>query len=318
MNARSPSSLASERPSPAPSAAGVLKAPPHLASTFIGWSFVLPFLVALSMFVLAPTAAVIAISFTDWQLGRDTISFVGLENYRALLTARVPRISAANTIIYALMVTPLSVILGLWLAILIESSPMGRAFFRSACFLPVVSTTVAMAIVWEFLLHPTLGPVNSALLLFGLPAQRFLSDAALVLPTLAFIAIWENAGYTMVLFVAGLKSISAELYDAAAVDGADRPWERFWTVTFPLLGPTMVFVVIIMLLRSFRVFETVATLTGGGPRRASEVMLYTIYQEGFQFFQIGYASAITVVFVAFLLLLTLVNFRLMDRSVHYK
>ena len=311
--------------SPAPSArakatekGAAPKAPPHLSNTLIGLGFVLPFLVALTVFVLAPTLAVVVISFTDWRLGATDISFAGLDNYWALLEARVPRISATNTILYALMVTPISVMLGLWLAVLIESSRLGRALFRSACFLPVVSTTVAMAIVWEFLLHPTLGPVNSALVLAGLPSQRFLSDASLVLPTLAVIAIWENAGYTMVLFMAGLKSISPELYDAAAVDGADRPWERFWTVTFPLLGPTMVFVVIIMLLRSFRVFETVATLTGGGPRRASEVMLYTIYQEGFQFFQIGHASAITVVFVLFLLVLTLVNYRLMDRTVHYQ
>ena len=294
------------------------KAPPHLSNALIGLGFVLPFLIALIVFVLAPTVAVVAISFTDWRLGETSISFAGLKNYQTLIDARVPRISARNTILYALMVTPISVALGLWLAILIESSRLGRAFFRSACFLPVVSTTVAMAIVWEFLLHPTLGPVNSGLVGLGLPPQRFLSDASLVLPTLAMIAIWENAGYTMVLFMAGLKSISSELYDAAAVDGADRAWERFWTVTFPMLGPTMVFVVIIMLLRSFRVFETVATLTGGGPRRASEVMLYTIYQEGFQFFQIGYASAITVVFVLFLLVLTLVNYRLMDRSVHYQ
>lgn len=311
-------SPALEAPARCRRAAGAPMAPPHLSSRLIGWGFVLPFLAALTVFVLGPTAAVVVMSFTDWRLGETAISFAGLENYRTLFTDRVPRISAANTIVYALMVTPLSVMIGLWLAVLIESSRLGRAFFRSACFLPVVSTTVAMAIVWEFLLHPTLGPVNSALLLAGLPAERFLSDASLVLPTLAAIAIWENAGYTMVLFMAGLKSISSELYDAAAVDGADRPWERFWTVTFPMLGPTLVFVVIIMLLRSFRVFETVATLTGGGPRRASEVMLYTIYQEGFLFFQIGYASAITVVFVLFLLVLTLVNFRLMDRSVHYQ
>ena len=299
-------------------AAGGPKAPPHLSNALMGLGFVVPFVIAFSVFVLAPTAIVVVMSFTDWKLGEATVSFAGLANYQQLVSDRVPRISATNTILYALMVTPISVMLGLWLAVLVESSRLGRAFFRSACFLPVVSTTVAMAIVWEFLLHPTLGPVNSALLLADLPAQRFLSDAALVLPTLAGIAIWENAGYTMVLFMAGLKAISSELYDAAAVDGADRPWERFWTVTLPLLGPTLVFVVIIMLLRSFRVFETVAALTGGGPRRASEVLLFTIYQEGFLFFQVGYASAITVVFVLFLLALTLVSYRLMDRSVHYQ
>ena len=318
MGSLSPSSPAPSLATRTVATAAIPKAPPHLSTRLVGWGFVLPFLVTLALFMLAPTAAVVVMSFTDWRLGEATIGFAGFDNYHALFTERVPRISATNTILYALMVTPISVALGLWLAVLIESSRFGRTFFRSACFLPVVSTTVAMAIVWEFLLHPTLGPVNSALLLAGLPAQRFLGDASLVLPTLAAIAIWENAGYTMVLFMAGLKAISADLYDAAAVDGADRPWERFWTVTFPLLGPTLVFVVIIMLLRSFRVFETVATLTGGGPRRASEVMLYTIYQQGFMFFNIGYASAITVVFVLFLLVLTLVNYRLMDRAVHYK
>ncbi|MEL6210678.1 MAG: sugar ABC transporter permease, partial [Pseudomonadota bacterium] len=189
--------------------------------------------------------------------------------------------------------------------------------FRSAIFLPVVSTTVAMAVVWEFLLHPTLGPVNTLVGFVGVPPQRFLSDARIVLATLAAIGIWETAGYVMVLVLAGLKSIPQDLYDAAAVDGAHRPWERFWTVTWPLLGPTMVFVTIIAMLRAIRVFETVAALTQGGPRRASEVVLFTIYQEGITYFRIGYASALTVVFLLVLVALTAIQFRLLDRRVHY-
>jgi multiple sugar transport system permease protein len=295
-----------------------LAVPYRRSNAGIAWAFVIPFVIVFAIFVLGPSLAVLTMSFTDWQLGERTVSFAGLENYSRLLTDRIPRNSAANTLIYALMVMPLSVAAGLWLAVLIESSRWGRGFFRSACFLPVVSTTVAMAVVWEFLLHPSLGPVNRFLMLIGLPPQNFLGNADLVLPTLAGIAIWENAGYNMVLFMAGLKAISPELYDAAAVDGADRPVERFLTVTLPQLGPTLVFVVIISLLRSFRVFETVAVLTEGGPRRASEVVLYTIYREGFVYFQIGYASAITVVFVLFLLVLTLLNFRLFDRSAHYQ
>lgn len=315
--------MVAENPAAAAPAGGragqkAARLPRHLRSATTGWAFVTPFLIALAAFVLGPSLAVLAMSFTDWKLGERSIGFAGLANYVQLFTDRVPRNSAANTVVYALIVMPVSVALGLWLAVLVEGSRLGRAFFRSACFLPVVSTTVAMAIVWEFLLHPTLGPINAALVAAGLPRQSFLGDAHLVLPTLAGIAIWENAGYYMVLFMAGLKSIPLDLYDAAAADGADRPWERFWTVTFPLLGPTLLFVVIVALLRAFRVFETVAAITEGGPRRASEVILYTIYQEGFMYFQIGYASAITVVFVAFLLLLTLVNFRLLDRSVHYQ
>ena len=282
------------------------------------WLMVAPLLLGVCLFLLLPSLAVLALSFSDWKLGDSGFGFAGLANYRELFGDRVFRISAANTAVYAALVTPISVALGTWLAVLIEGSHFGRGFFRSASFLPVVSTTVAMAVVWEFLLHPTLGPVNLAIGLLGIPAQRFLSDAAIVLPTLAAIGIWENAGYVMVLVMAGLKAIPADLYDAANVDGADRPWERFWTVTWPMLGPTMVFVAIIALIRSIRVFETVAALTQGGPRRASEVMLYTIYQEGFMYFRIGYASALTVIFVLVLLALTLLKFRLLDRAAHYQ
>ncbi|MDQ8726837.1 sugar ABC transporter permease [Bradyrhizobium sp. LHD-71] len=281
------------------------------------WLLVAPLSIGLVLFLVLPCLGVVAMAFSDWHLGQENIGFAGLDNFSELANDAVFRRSALNTIIYALSVTPLSVLLGLMLALLIESSTLGRAFFRSAFFLPVISTTVAMAIVWEFLLHPSLGPVNALIAALGLPRQGFLNDAALVLPTLAGIGIWENTGYNMVLVMAGLKAIPQDLYDAAAVDGAHRPWERFWTVTLPLLGPTLVFVVVISFLRSFRVFETVAAITQGGPRRASEVILFTIYQEGFVFFRIGYASALTVAFVVVLFALTLVKFRFLDRRVHY-
>ncbi|MEO1532038.1 MAG: sugar ABC transporter permease [Pseudomonadota bacterium] len=281
------------------------------------WAFVVPFFLVLSIFVLGPTLAVIGLSVSDWKLGEREITFVGLQNYDELFGDRIFWNSAQNTAVYTLMVVPVSVALGVWLAVLIESSRLGRTFFRSAIFLPVVSTTVAMVVVWEFLLHPTLGPVNTLIGSVGVPPQRFLSDAKIVLVTLAAIGVWETAGYVMVLVLAGLKSIPSDLYDAAAVDGAHRPWERFWTVTWPLLGPTMVFVTIIAMLRAIRVFETVAALTQGGPRRASEVVLFTIYQEGITYFRIGYASALTVVFLLVLLVLTAIQFRVLDRRAHY-
>lgn len=288
------------------------------AEARIAWLLMAPFLLGLLVFLVLPCVGVVIMAFTDWQLGQSTIRFTGLENLSQLATDDVFHRSASNTLVYAAIVTPASVLLGLWLALLVESSATGRTFFRSAFFLPVVSTTVAMAIVWEFLLHPSLGPVNALLSLAGLPRQSFLNNPATVLPTLAMIGIWENAGYNMILFMAGLKSIPRDLYDAAAVDGAHRPWERFWTVTFPLLGPTLLFIIIISFLRSFRVFETVAAITQGGPQRASEVILFTIYQEGFVYFRVGYASAMTVAFVVLLLTVTLIKFRFLDRRVHYK
>jgi multiple sugar transport system permease protein len=283
----------------------------------VGWLCTAPLLIGLTLFLFAPSLAVVVMAFTDWHMGSNTVRFAGFGNFSELLADRVFRNSAWNTLLYGLFVTPISVALGVWLAALVEGSAFGRAFFRSAFFLPVVSTTVAMAIVWEFLLHPTLGPMNGLLGLLGLPRQNFLGDAGIVLPTLAAIGIWENVGFNMVLVIAGLKAIPSDLYEAASIEGADRPWERFWTVTFPLLGPTLLFVVVISFLRSFRVFETVAALTQGGPRRASEVLLFTIYQEGFVFFRVGYASALTVVFVLVLLALTLVQVRVMERRVHY-
>ena len=278
----------------------------------------MPFLAGLVIFLVVPCVAVVVLALTDWQLGDTAIQFTGLKNFVQLAGDDVFRRSFSNTILFALTVTPISVVLGLWLAVTVERSTIGRAFFRSAFFLPVVSTTVAMAVVWEFLLHPSLGPVNALMSLLGLPRHVLLNDARTVLPTLSAIGIWENAGYNMVLFIAGLKSIPADLYDAAAVDGAEQPWERFWTVTLPLLGPTLLFVIIISFLRSFRVFETVAAITQGGPQFASEVVLYTIYREGFVYFHVGYASALTVIFVVLLLALTLVKFYLIDRSVHYQ
>ena len=284
----------------------------------LAWPFVMPFLAGLVIFLVVPCVAVVVLALTDWQLGDTAIHFTGLKNFVQLAGDDVFRRSFTNTVLFAVTVTPISVVLGLWLAVTVERSTIGRAFFRSAFFLPVVSTTVAMAVVWEFLLHPSLGPVNALMSLFGLPRHVLLNDARTVLPTLSAIGIWENAGYNMVLFIAGLKSIPADLYDAAAVDGAERPWERFWTVTLPLLGPTLLFVIIISFLRSFRVFETVAAITQGGPQFASEVVLYTIYREGFVYFHVGYASALTVIFVVLLLALTLVKFYLIDRSVHYQ
>ncbi len=290
---------------------------PRLAATLVGWSMALPFVVGMVLFLVLPCLAVLAMAFTDWSLGAREFGFVGFDNFATLFDDRVFQRSLTNTLIFAALVTPISVAIGLWLAVLVEASVRGRAFFRSALFLPVVSTTVAMAIVWEFLLHPTLGPINTMIAAIGLPRQGFLADADTVLATLAVIGIWENAGYVMVLVLAGLKSIPSDLYDAGAIDGVDEGWSRFWAITFPMLGPTLVFVVIISLLRSLRTFDTVAALTQGGPRRSSEVLLWTIYQEGFMFFRVGYAAALTVVFVVLLLVVTIVKFRVLDRAVHY-
>ena len=175
-----------------------------------------------------------------------------------------------------------------------------------------------MALAWQMLLHPSIGLVNQTLGGLGLPAPDWLSDRGLVIYTLAAIGIWQSVGYNMVLFLAGLAAIPPDLYEAAEVDGATKGWERFWTVTWPMLGPTTLFVAVITATQAFRVFETVATLTRGGPAFASDTLVYALYREGFEYFKAGYASAITMVFFVVMVVLTVAQFRVIERRVHYR
>lgn len=270
----------------------------------------------LCLFVF-PVVAVIVIAVTDWQFGARTMSFVGARNFIEIFADKAFRRSLLNTLLYVLMVVPGSVLLGLFIALLIESGSSLRAFYRAVHFLPFMATLAAMAIAWEALLHPTIGLVNQILSGLGLPTANWLRDEKTVLPVLAVIAIWQNLGFAMVLFLAGLKSIPRDLYDAADIDGADNWLDRLRTVTLPMLGPVTMFVVIVVALRAFEAFDTVQILTKGGPGNASEVLLYTLYRESFEYLRTGYGAAITTIFLVIVIVLTLVQARVMDRRVHY-
>jgi multiple sugar transport system permease protein len=289
----------------------------HARVSIVGHLLVAPSALALLLLFIGPTIAVFVIAMTDWQLGADVLSFVGLENFRALFRDREFFTSLANTLIYAVLVVPATVVLGLLVALLIESGKSLRTFYRAAHFLPFMATMAAMSIAWEALLHPTIGLINLALASMGLPTANWLRNAHTVLPTLAAIGIWQNFGYAMVLFLAGLKAIPQDLYDAADIDGADSTLDRLRTVTLPMLGPTMMFVMIVVGLRSLEVFDTVSILTRGGPGKASHVLLYTLYVQGFGYLRTGYGAAITVVFLVMVTAFTLFQARIMDRRVHY-
>jgi len=212
---------------------------------------------------------------------------------------------------------PTSVLLGLGAALLIEADHSLRSFYRAVYFLPVMATLIAMSIVWEFMLHPQFGIVNQAVSALGFARIDWLQNQSIVLFTLCAIGIWQSLGFNMVLFMAGLTSITQDLYEAAAVDGADRAIDRFLLVTWPMLGPVTLFVIVISAIRSFQVFDTVQVLTKGGPNKASEVLLYTMYSEGFEFFRSGYASAVTMVFLLFVLALSALKVFVLDKRVHY-
>jgi len=281
------------------------------------WLLTAPAILSYLLMILLPLVGVLALAFTDYEFGARSFRWVGLSNFAEMMSDRTFLASIRNTILYCLFVAPLSIGLALLLAVLIEAGARGRAFFRAVFFLPVVSLTVAMATAWQYLLHPTIGPVNGALRALGLGAPNWLGSSDWVLLSLALIGVWENVGFNLVLFLAGLTAIPRELYAAAEIDGAKSAWSRFALVTWPLLGPTLLFVVVITMTRSVRVFDTVQTLTQGGPNNASEVLLRTIYQEGFHYFRFGYSAAVTLVFLAVVLSVMLVQARLIDRRVHY-
>lgn len=281
-----------------------------------------PAALALVIFIFLPVAVVFVLAFTDYQIGARSFSWIGLDNFATLFGSRLGRQALLNTLVYAGIVIPLSVGLGLIVALglfrLATASPRAARILQTVYFLPVAATLVAMAVAWQMLLHPTIGPMNGWLSSLGIAPQRWLSDRDIVLYTLAAIGVWQTVGYNMVLFLAGLAAISPTLYDAASVDGAPQGWSRFWLVTWPMLGPTTLFVLIVTAANAFRVFETVATITQGGPAFASDTIVYALYREGFVYFKAGYASAITVVFFATLLILTAVQLLLVERRVHYR
>ena len=308
--------VAPEPPVPsAPAAVSVARVESTEAKT--GYALASPAFLLMVLLLLGPALAVFVIAVTDWQFGSRSLSFVGLDNFQELFADRVFRASFFNTLIYVAVVVPGTLVLGLAIALLIESGSSFRAFYRAAHFLPVMATLAAMAIAWEALLHPTIGLVNQVLGDLGFGRPNWLRDQDLVLPTLCVIGIWQHLGFAMVLFLAGLKAIPQDLYDAAEIDGADGWLDRLITVTLPMLGPVSMFVLIVVALRAFEVFDTVRILTQGGPGTASEMLLHTLYVESFEFFRTGYGAAMTVVFLAIVVTLTLTQARALDRKVHY-
>ncbi len=283
----------------------------------IAYWFAIPSVILLVGTLLLPIVVMITMSFTDYELGALDFSFLGFENYATLWKDRTFWKALFNTIYYVALVVPASVVIGLVLAVMVNGLKQGRKLYQIAFFLPVTSSLIAMATVWKYLLHGTIGPVNHLLTAIGLPAMEFFGNPSLVMPALAIIGVWSLAGFNMVLFTAGLTAIPQELYEASAVDGIDSPIERFFTVTLPMLGPTTMFVVITTSITAFKVFDTVAVLTRGGPQGASDVLLYVNYLEGFQYMRIGLASAITVVFLGIILLLSLIQAKVLERKVHY-
>lgn len=284
----------------------------------IAYLLALPAVFLMIMLLIGPVIMVALMSFTDYSLGDPEFSWVGMDTYREMVGDDIFWTAIWNTAIYALVVIPGSVVFGLGAALLIEGLTKGRDLWRAIYFLPVMSTLIAMAVVWEFMMNARFGMFSQVITLLGFEAKNWLQEPNTALAVLCAIAIWQALGFNMVLFMAGLTSIPRELYHAAEVDGVGSAWDRFWLVTWPLLTPVTMFVVVITAIRSFQIFDTVHVLTQGGPDNASMVLVYQIYQEGFEFFRSSYAAALTVVFLFAIFALTLVKVFMLEKKVHYQ
>lgn len=296
--------------------------------------FIAPAMFLMVVILLIPILVAAGLSFTNYSLGNSGAEFVGLDNYEKIFTRSTYEKMFIATFTYVGLVVPLSVGLGLGAALLINSVKNFGDVYKTIYFLPVMAALLAMAIVWEFALHPTIGIINSTLsqscgtflenfTWFSAGCEKsfplWLTDRDYAIWTVAFIGIWQGFGFNMVLYLAGLTSVPRELYHAAEMDGAKSAWERFRLVTWPMLGPTTVFVVTITCIRSFQVFDTVEAFypQGGGPSKSVYVMMFAIYEKAIQQNLMGIGAAITVVFLVFVMFLTLLQRWLVERKVHY-
>ncbi|RIL06379.1 MAG: sugar ABC transporter permease [Proteobacteria bacterium] len=282
------------------------------------WIFVAPALGAIAAFLFVPVLASLALSFTDFDLyavaDLGNLRAIGAGNYEALLGDPLFWRALRNTFFFAFLGGPLSVAVSLGAALLVNARLVrARGTFRTLLFLPVVTTLVAVAVVWRYLYHPRVGLVNGVLGWLGVAPVDWLGDPRWALPALVVMSVWKGFGANMVIFVAGLQSIPARLYEAASLDGAGA-WQQLRHVTLPQLAPTAFFVALLTMIGSLQLFAEPYVMTQGGPSNATLSVVLLMFQEGFRYWNMGYAAAIAFVLFAILLAGTALQLRLRGRS----
>jgi multiple sugar transport system permease protein len=278
-----------------------------------GYLFILPSFLHLLIFLLIPVGFSFFLSFRDWDQPKfQDAPYIGLENYDFLMGDRRFWHAMGNSATFTALSVPLGMAFSLLIAVVLNQKLKGVNLFRTLFFMPVISSWVAVSIIWVTLLDPNVGIVNYLLKLVGLPSVNWLGDPRSAMFSLVIISIWKSAGFNMVIWLAGLQGIPQELYDAAAIDGASR-WQAFWKITLPLLAPTSFFLAITGVIGSFQVFAPVYVITKGGPLESTDVAVYHIYRRAFQEFDFGYASAQAWVLFAVIFLATLIQVWYMRR-----
>lgn len=282
--------------------------------SIIGWTFVLPMFIGFCIFCFIPIIASLGISFTDWNLLQPP-KFVGIKNYTAMFKDESFRQCLGNTFFFVITMVPSILITSLLIAIILNKGLKGKAFFRAAFYIPCITSTVAISLVWLWIYSPQSGLLNSILSLFGKGNVDWLGNPSTAKPSITIMRLWQASGYYMLMFLTGLQTIPDQLYEVAEIDGASK-WEKLRYITIPLLSPTTFLVMILLIIESFNIFESIYVMTEGGPAGATNTIMYYIYHNGFTLYKMGYASAIAWFLFAILIILTLIQFKVRKEDVY--
>ena len=278
--------------------------------SFAGWIFIFPALVGTLIFIIIPVFCSFGLSFTKWDL-LNPIKFVGFANYKEIFSEPVFLKIFVNTVVFALSTSILGVIIPLILAAILNSKIRGAEFYKTAYFLPFITPMIVIGVVWEWMFDPNIGMLNHVLHIH----INWLYDTHFAMPALIIVSVWKLIGYNMIIFLSALSGISQSLFEAAKIDGANSI-QIFKKVTVPMLSPTIFFVVIITAISSFQVFDLIYLMTQGGPLDSTNVLVYSIYKNAFEYFNIGKASAIAYVLFVIILCLTLIQWNLRKKLVY--
>lgn len=284
----------------------------------LGYAFVAPQMLGFFIFVLGPLIAVFVYSLQTRNLLTGQASFVGFANYRNMVSADPLFVKTLwNSLIFAGGLVPLNVGLALALSLMLSKKLKGITVFRTLYFAPVVTSAVAWAIVWRFLLQGEQGVINQCLAIFGIQGPNWLQEPGWAMAAIIITRVFKNVGLNIVIYLAAITNLPEQYAEAASVDGANR-FQAFWKISFPLLMPTTMMVTIITIIGSLKVFDHIMLMTAGGPSNATMVAVYYIYYQAFRFFEIGYASGLSVILFALVLILTMVQWSLRKRISYYE
>lgn len=280
----------------------------------VAYSFIAPNFIGFCVFTLVPIIFAFALGFLEWD-GSNPIKFVGLQNFIQLPSDTFFKAALINTIVYCIGTVPLTMVASLALAVLLNQKIIGKGIFRTFAFFPYVASLVAVTAVWKMLFHPSKGPINNILYnVFNVPQENLPQwfTGSLVIISMILFSVWKYMGYYMVIFLAGLQGIPGDLYEAAALDGAG-PWKKFIYVTWPQLRSTTFFVIVMLTINCFKIYDIAVMLAGGGSNELTPsgmVLVYYIYQKAFGEWKLGYSSAVAIVLFIIVLAVTILQFRL--------